>query len=93
MAGAAAAAGQAPQVPAAPATPARDTPPAAGDSAPAATGPVTPVGKAASDARADEDLMEFLGADDVGAAEWELLKKSAPAKAQRPMPPPQDATS
>ena len=40
---------------------------------------------------ADEDLIEVLGADDVGdAAWWEFLKRSAPRKDARSEPQPQD---
>ena len=40
----------------------------------------------------DDDLIEFLGADDVGdAAWWEFLKKSTQRMGQPPVPPPQDA--
>lgn len=40
----------------------------------------------------DEGLIEFLGADDVGDADWwEFLKKAAPRRDQPPVPPPQDA--
>lgn len=53
----------------------------------------TPAGKAQSTSRPDEDLMEFLGADDVGDAAWELLKPTAPGRAERPPPPRQDASS
>jgi hypothetical protein len=39
----------------------------------------------------NEDFIEFLGADDVeDAAWWEFLRKSAPRRAQPPVPP-QDA--
>jgi hypothetical protein len=42
---------------------------------------------------ADDEFIEFLGADDVGdAAWWEFLKKSAPGKdPPKPATPPQDA--
>jgi hypothetical protein len=42
---------------------------------------------------ADDELIEFLGSDDVGdAAWWEFLKKSAPGKdPSKPATPPQDA--
>jgi hypothetical protein len=40
----------------------------------------------------DDDLIEFLGADDVGDADWwEFLKKSWQIRDQTRMPPPQDA--
>jgi hypothetical protein len=39
----------------------------------------------------DDDLIEFLGADDVGDADWwEFLKKSAHSR-DPPRVPPQDA--
>jgi hypothetical protein len=45
------------------------------------------------DAPADDELIEFLGGDDVGdAAWWEFLKKSAPGEDPlKPAAPPQDA--
>jgi hypothetical protein len=40
----------------------------------------------------DEDLIEFLGGDDVGdAAWWEFLKKVPPRAGNPPATPPQDA--
>ena len=40
----------------------------------------------------DDELIEFLGADDVGDADWwEFLKKAAPRRDQPPVAPPQDA--
>lgn len=40
----------------------------------------------------NEDLIEFLGADDVGdAAWWEFLRNSAPRKDRPSAPPPRDA--
>jgi hypothetical protein len=45
------------------------------------------VGPAAAGA-ANDEFIEFLGADDVeDAAWWEFLKKSAPRKGQTPLPP------
>jgi hypothetical protein len=55
--------------------------------APPAPQPSSPPPDASND-----ELIEFLGADDVGdAAWWEFLKKSAPRKDQPRAPPPQDA--
>jgi len=73
-------AGQLPQPPPS-APPPAGAPPA---SAPPAQPPVDP---------ADDEFIEFLGADDVGdAAWWEFLKKSAPDKdPPKPAAPPQDA--
>lgn len=44
---------------------------------------------------ADDELIEFLGSDDVGdAAWWEFLKRSAPGQdPPKAVPPPQDAKS
>lgn len=40
----------------------------------------------------DDELIEFLGADDVGdAAWWEFLKTVPPRGENPPAPPPQDA--
>jgi hypothetical protein len=51
----------------------------------------TPGAGAPSVGTPDDDFIEFLGADDVeDAAWWEYLKKSAPRRAQQPVPP-QDA--
>ena len=38
----------------------------------------------------DEDLLEFLGSDDVGDTDWWEFLKRAPARGNRPPPPPQD---
>jgi hypothetical protein len=56
-------------------------PPAAAAPAAAAPGAATP----------DDDFIEFLGADDVGDADWwEFLKKSGQSR-DPPRVPPQDA--
>jgi hypothetical protein len=40
----------------------------------------------------DDDFFEFLGADDVGDADWwEFLRKSGLSRDQSRTPPPQDA--
>jgi hypothetical protein len=55
--------------------------------------PGAPAQSPADAAAADDEFIEFLGADDVGdSAWWEFLKKSAPRKVP-PLPasPPQDA--
>lgn len=55
------------------------------------TQPQSPGAAPAADAAAaDDELIEFLGADDVGdVAWWEFLKKSPPRK----VPPPPGPTS
>lgn len=62
---------------------------------PSAQPPSPPPGTpatAASGGAPDDELIEFLGADDVGdAAWWEFLKKSTSRKGQLPATPPQDA--
>lgn len=77
----AALAGQTPQAPPNAAAPASRNP--------AADGPRTPP----PDAPADDELIEFLGGDDVGdSAWWDFLMKTAPGEEPaKPPAPPQDA--
>jgi len=66
----------------------------AGQPPPAAPASESPHGSDAATTGAaapNDEFIEFLGADDVGDADWwEFLKKSAPRKDQNPEPP-QDA--
>jgi hypothetical protein len=62
------------------APPPNDTPP--NDTPPPAAAPGTP----------DDELIEFLGSDDVGDADWwEFLKKVPQRGENAPAPPPQEA--
>jgi len=72
-------------------SPAPVNPPAPPTGSPAANGQRTPT----PDAPADDELIEFLGGDDVGdAAWWEFLKQAAPGQdPAKPAAPPQDAKS
>jgi len=54
--------------------------------------PPPPAATQPSPGAPDEDLIEFLGADDVGdAAWWEFLKKAPPRGQSPPATAPQDA--
>jgi len=44
-----------------------------------------------SDGVPDDDFIEFLGADDVGEAWWEFLKKVPPRGDNPPATPPPEA--
>jgi len=70
-------------------------PPSQTPSPPPAGTPPTPMPEASDEAASDDELIEFLGADDVGdAAWWEFLKNSAPGNdPPQPAAPPQDAKS
>jgi hypothetical protein len=56
--------------------------------------PTTPPGSSSqtsSDGVPDDDFIEFLGADDVGEAWWEFLKKVPPRGDNPPATPPPEA--
>lgn len=93
VSGAGALADPPPQPPAASATPSQSPIVAPVDAPRPGANGNPPVGQVSSKAHSDEDLMEFLGGDDVGDAAWEFLKNSPPSKPVRPAPPQQDTAS
>ena len=52
-----------------------------------------PPAQSPSQSSPDDDFIEFLGADDVGDADWWEFLKKAPPRGENPPPatPPQDA--
>jgi hypothetical protein len=66
--------------------------PAPQPSSPPNPGAATPGAAVPGANTPDDDLIEFLGADDVGDADWwEFLKKSGQVRDPTRIPSPQDA--
>ena len=67
-------------------------PPAAPATAPVPASASVPASPDSSADAPDDGLIEFLGADDVGDADWwEFFKKAPPRGKDTPSTPPQDA--